>query len=165
MNLRLRPYNEAMRQLSIAAFLFVIGAIGVYWMVAGLSLHSFYPDTTVQFPNNLQPRTLPSITPGPSLGKLAGFSQTPQPKLSPAVTEGHSIPRFVGHVEPVKPIPIAAPTAPTVTPMPAPTYAPVTPFPFAHTPPPIVPVTYPTVGAPVMPTATVPSASPSPSAN
>src|SRR5215469_10403797 len=100
-----------MRQLSIAAFLFIIGAIGIYWMVAGLKLQTFYPDTTVQFPNLGQPRALPSITPGPTLPKLSGFSQTPQPRTTPVVTGGHSIPRFGGHVAPVKPVPISAPTA------------------------------------------------------
>ncbi len=154
-----------MRQLSIAAFLFVIGAIGIYWLVAGLSLHSFYPDTTVEFPSRQQPRPLPSITPGPSLPKLAGFSQTPAPKATVAVASTHSIPRFTGHVEPTKPLPIAAPTTPVVTPLPAPSYVAVTPFPLAHTPPPIVPVAYPTtIGVPVMPGAVSPSPSASPHA-
>ena len=152
-----------MRQLSIAAFLLVIGLIGIYWLVTQkLSLHTFYPDTTVQFPNLVQPRSLPSITPGPAVPKLAGFAQTPAPKATFATT-GRSIPHFVQHLPPAKPITAAAPQPSPVTPMPAPSFVAVTPMPYVHTPPPLPPVTTPGGLMPAVNNKTL--ASPSPSAS
>lgn len=146
-----------MRQLLIAGFMFVFVVIGVYWLATQrLHLNSFYPSPTVEFPNLDQPRALPSITPGPSLPKLAGFAQTPAPKPSTfGATSGH-FPSHPAHAPIItKQIPVTAPTANAVTPVPAPVYAPVTPMPFAMTPPPIVAPTFAPVGG-------APSPSPSP---
>jgi hypothetical protein len=144
-----------MRQLTIAAFLFIIALIGSYYLATQrLNLHSYYPDTTVQFPNLMQPRPLPSLTPGPALKKLSGFAQTPEPKATVANTSRY-VPHSAPHPVPVKSPSLAAPTAPAVTPMPAPSYQAFTPMPLMHTPPPIVAPSYPTIGQP--------AASPSPS--
>ena len=137
-----------MRQLSIAAFFFVIGAIGIYWLVTqSLSLHTFYPDTTTEFPNLLQPRALPSITPGPTLPKLSGFAQTPEPKPTD-IRLPHVVAKAAQHLAPLRPLPVTAPTASLVTPMPVPSYIPVTPMPLVHTPPPLPSISVPSFGRP-----------------
>lgn len=146
-----------MRQLLIAGFMFVFVVIGVYWLVTQrLHLTSFYPTPTVMFPNLDQPRPLPSITPGPSEAKLAGFAQTPAPKPSTLGSTSVRLPSRPAHVPIVtKQIPVTAPTANAVTPIPAPAYQQVTPMPFAVTPPPIVAPTFAPIGG-------APSPSPSP---
>jgi len=141
----------------IAGFLFLFVIIGTYWLVTQrLHLTSFYPSTTVQFPNLDQPRALPSITPGPVGPKLAGFAQTPQPKASTLSVSTAKIPSHPAHSAfTYKQVPVTAPTANAVTPMPAPAYAPVTPMPLGLTPPPIVAPTFAPIGG-------APSPSPSP---
>jgi len=148
-----------MRQLIVAAFLFLLVLICCYWAISNsLHLNNFYPAPTVMLPNLVEPRALPSITPGPNPTKLAGFAATPVP--SPTVAAESKVPHPPLHVTfQYHPVSIVAPTAPPVTPMPAPAYQAVTPMPLMHTPPPISAPTFPPIGAQPSPS---PSPTPSP---
>jgi len=146
-----------MRRLYLAVFLFILAAIGTFYLITQrLNMARYFPPATTKLPNNsfydLTPRPAVSIT--PHGGGVPLVTATPYVRV-PLRSHVYRNNRQLR----AAPTPLGMPTMQLVTPMPVPSFVAITPAPVPHTPPPIAVPTYgPVIATPAATAA--PTASP-----